>query len=43
LFISRVETLYPELFNEIKTQVSAGKFFPIGSTWVEMVKHFQKK
>lgn len=27
---------YPELFERIKEQVAAGKFLPVGGTWVEM-------
>lgn len=27
---------YPELFERVKTQVAAGKFLPVGGTWVEM-------
>ncbi len=28
---------YPELFEEMKTQVAAGRFIPVGAVWVEMV------
>ena len=31
-----VETLYPNLFEEIKVKVKSGQFIPIGGTWVEM-------
>lgn len=27
---------YPELFERVKAQVTAGKFLPVGGTWVEM-------
>lgn len=28
---------YPGLFDEIKEHASAGRFIPVGGTWVEMV------
>ncbi|CAO1635258.1 unnamed protein product [Jaminaea pallidilutea] len=30
-----LEELYPELFERVKKQVQAGRFIPIGGTWVE--------
>lgn len=30
-----LEELYPELFERVKAQVKAGRFLPIGGTWVE--------
>ncbi|CAO1631926.1 unnamed protein product [Sympodiomycopsis kandeliae] len=30
-----LEKLYPDLFERIKKQVKAGRFIPIGATWVE--------
>ncbi|PWN26260.1 hypothetical protein BDZ90DRAFT_280786 [Jaminaea rosea] len=30
-----LEQLYPELFERVKKQVEAGRFVPIGGTWVE--------
>ncbi|XP_068248208.1 alpha-mannosidase 2C1-like [Palaemon carinicauda] len=27
---------YPELYERVKAQVAAGKFLPVGSTWIEM-------
>ncbi|XP_078484834.1 alpha-mannosidase 2C1 [Ciona intestinalis] len=31
-----VKSDYPQLFEEIKTQVKNGRFIPVGGTWVEM-------
>ncbi|TPX41847.1 hypothetical protein SeMB42_g05381 [Synchytrium endobioticum] len=31
-----IETLYPALFERIKSKVKSGNFLPIGGTWVEM-------
>ena len=32
-----VKEFYPSLFDEIKEHASAGRFIPVGGTWVEMV------
>ena len=32
-----VKEFYPSLFDELKEHASAGRFIPVGGTWVEMV------